>query len=178
MFWYLGFYIWLLFNFLEHFRTFYGELMLSVSFKSQLIFAVFCLPSVLTFVLFSPTVIFPLRPSTSLNMTAVTTASRTCRWKETVRWFMSARARRLMGKRRSRRSHDGRWLKRVLAGCKGCILVHRVVAMMSPEDSWVAKWQRIGEEVKSLQTPGHVAAAFPMDLALNRLFTKPSVLSF
>lgn len=29
-------------------------------------------------------------------------------------------------------------------------MIHRVVAMMSPEDSWVAKWQRIGKDVKPL----------------------------
>ncbi len=28
-----------------------------------------------------------------------------------------------------------------------CLYVHSVIAMMSPEDSWVAKWQRIGKDV-------------------------------
>lgn len=27
------------------------------------------------------------------------------------------------------------------------LCVHSVIAMMSPEDSWVAKWQRIGKDV-------------------------------
>jgi len=26
-----------------------------------------------------------------------------------------------------------------------CVCVFRVIAMMSPEESWVARWQRIGE---------------------------------
>lgn len=83
---------------------------------------------------------------------------------------MNAQARRLMGKRRSLQLHAERRLNRALAGCKGCVLVHRVVAMMSPEDSWVAKWQRIGEEVSLVQrlTPGQVLAVIPIDFVVIR----------
>lgn len=83
---------------------------------------------------------------------------------------MNAQARRLMGKRRSLQLHAERRLKRALAGCKGCVLVHRVVAMMSPEDSWVAKWQRIGEEVSLVQRLrlGQVVAVIPIDFVVIR----------
>lgn len=88
---------------------------------------------------------------------------------------MNAQARRLMGKRRSLQLHAERRLKRALAGCKGCVLVHRVVAMMSPEDSWVAKWQRIGEEVSLVQRlrPGQVVAVIPIDFVVIKIFANP-----
>lgn len=43
---------------------------------------------------------------------------------------------------------------------------YSVIAMMSPEDSWVAKWQRIG----NIHTPRLVSATSMIPVFINLLF--------
>ena len=55
-------------------------------------------------------------------------------------------------------------LERQLVHVRHCIHTHththRLIAMMSPEDSWVAKWQRLGEYTSNpLKLTPHLAGA-------------------